>query len=1016
MRSKQYTLWLEPYLESGEVFLHESGRLGDIISDMHGNPSLFLFIGRGSKFQALRWLATPTRSKRKKRCCGEIHLRFDARARSTQESRPILIADGPIPDMAESSSSSSRDTKNPSRSKTCSRDIKWVGHSINTALWNIYANLFSAFTDVVCLLSSDFRGESGIVDFICTWLNTAASRSSPTMCLPRLLIVVEDWTITRPDQFWEDRWKRRFLQLLRKKTSRPLSHAFSHLSIYHFKKDRTSEEFRYLGLRDRLLNESDTITASRIQKKIYFTGKHFGALFNYDYHHFVLNAGIPFNFIKASRLKNPVPKGLGWHLFHLVKKHNKVEQINYFVLPIVASCILMDSYPPGMHDFDPIEIYQTLYQFSWEKALEILPRETRSKICPLQSIISQLYTAKIYFKLEDYRQLHQLVIFSLQDIWRGVYSDTTCLMCLCRRPEYKLPCGHSFCGIDVQRFGDIMTNNPHVYTVDACFLCYNDTGGARFREKPSTKGVLVLSVDGGGVRVVSPFQILSNLQQNLEPYLLDFHIQDLFDIGVGTSSGGIAIMDMILNGSSVSKSMKQFERSSISSFKRRFGRMNWGLCWLLELLISCVEGLYPASNLEGELIKQFGAETTLMDRSAATEKGTKFAVTATGAHNTPFLFSNYNGVGSRPPKLGYKHAYSDDPGNAIHNWEAARCTSAAPWYFKPHHISGVGTFRDGALWENNPVDIAISEARALWSTKIDLVLSLGTGYRVFNAAETDRMSPAQLEELRDLSISSGNMRDAMIASVALDARRRQGPRHRDQLKVPKEFIRYHTDSGKVGHQVHEIEKGRFFRLDVQLQGELPDLDDQEARRQYVGSKALDDLTESLICTLFYFELTSRPIRNRGHISCQGQLLCIIGPEQHEGRTLRRLLDRLTAKRSKFFVSHHALSGDVNDSANIDPSTKRFRIHVELIVPDSDALIPITLQIGNTTCSTNEGQNISASPFTLEALLEAQGWANPFGRANHGPIDPENIIRRPKTTGKRQFMMPHFNRSKRQRFY
>ena len=193
---------------------------------------------------------------------------------------------------------------------------------------------------------------------------------------------------------------------------------------------------------------------------------------------------------------------------------------------------------------------------------------------------------------------------------------------------------------------------------------------------------------------------------------------------------------------------------------------------------------------------------------------------------------------------------------------------------------------------------------------------------------------------------------------------------------------------------------RYFRLNTQLQGKTPALDDVstmaplkfETRKQHSKSKSLDELAECLISTLFYFELTSRPIKNRNHISCQGQILCIVGPGQNEHGKLHRLLNSLTEDGSKFYVAHRPLPGPINSQSKIDPATKLFRVKVELTVRDLDSPIPISLRIGNNKQSMSEGQNISASPFTVNGLLEAQGWNNPFGRADHGPIEPNDITR------------------------
>jgi len=147
---------------------------------------------------------------------------------------------------------------------------------------------------------------------------------------------------------------------------------------------------------------------------------------------------------------------------------------------------------------------------------------------------------------QDFKQSHRHTILSFKDTWKNIHSDSTCLMCLCRRPEYGLPCGHSFCGIDIQRFGTVLDTDPHKFTVQSCFLCSQDTKGAQFGFKPKTKGVNVLGIDGGGVRGVIPLQALLLLEQKLKPYLPEFPVQDLFDVAFGTSSGKLLLFAIII--------------------------------------------------------------------------------------------------------------------------------------------------------------------------------------------------------------------------------------------------------------------------------------------------------------------------------------------------------------------------------------------------------------------------------------------------------------------------------------
>jgi predicted acylesterase/phospholipase RssA len=67
-------------------------------------------------------------------------------------------------------------------------------------------------------------------------------------------------------------------------------------------------------------------------------------------------------------------------------------------------------------------------------------------------------------------------------------------------------------------------------------------------------------------------------------------------------------------------------------------------------------------------------------------------------------------------------------------WEAARCTSAAPTFFKPMFVRvppGPGQwYVDGGLQHNNPSQLALDEAQRIWpQVKRFCLVSIGTGWQ-----------------------------------------------------------------------------------------------------------------------------------------------------------------------------------------------------------------------------------------------------------------------------------------------
>jgi Patatin-like phospholipase len=114
-------------------------------------------------------------------------------------------------------------------------------------------------------------------------------------------------------------------------------------------------------------------------------------------------------------------------------------------------------------------------------------------------------------------------------------SDDTCFVCLRRRPQYGLPCGHCICDNCPRVFGERSKDDPWLFKIRTCFLCGLTTLGVEVKYLPENAGVRVLTLDGGGVRGIATLQYLKALQERIG---LPYPVQENFDLVYGTSSGG----------------------------------------------------------------------------------------------------------------------------------------------------------------------------------------------------------------------------------------------------------------------------------------------------------------------------------------------------------------------------------------------------------------------------------------------------------------------------------------------
>ncbi len=182
--------------------------------------------------------------------------------------------------------------------------------------------------------------------------------------------------------------------------------------------------------------------------------------------------------------------------------------------------------------------------------------------------------------------------------------------------------------------------------------------------------------------------------------------RDLFDLIVGTSSGGITALGLSSPGSgrplryAARRLVRLFENQGEHIFERSLWRKVRSVGGLLE-------GSYSHEALEGVLREHFGA-SNLGDCSVPT------MVTAYDIRNRKTVFLK---------SWSLKHS-------KIECASAARATSAAPTFFEPAELEWDGSKRlliDGAIFINSPAVSAYAEACDLYSEDDIKLLSLGTG-------------------------------------------------------------------------------------------------------------------------------------------------------------------------------------------------------------------------------------------------------------------------------------------------
>ena len=264
----------------------------------------------------------------------------------------------------------------------------------------------------------------------------------------------------------------------------------------------------------------------------------------------------------------------------------------------------------------------------------------------------------------------------------------------------------------------------------------------------TTEKLLVLAIDGGGIKGIIPATFLTLLESRVsELHGSPVQTYQMFDVMGGTSTGGIITIGLTAPMGPGNK--PRTARDVLSTYTNDCGKIfvpvkdetgpdyyataendlgykEEGVEIYLQDLVTTTATLADASNnLANKKVQQVFTTTYLINSS-----GGNIASPLMGRDFGPYLFN-------------WRDAKSS-PEDNYRLWEAARATSAAPTYFPVAHVGGGGGSRsaaaekwalDGGVMSNDPAMFGLAEALVLQpSTPLGdiTVVSLGCGLDRFN--------------------------------------------------------------------------------------------------------------------------------------------------------------------------------------------------------------------------------------------------------------------------------------------
>ena len=264
-------------------------------------------------------------------------------------------------------------------------------------------------------------------------------------------------------------------------------------------------------------------------------------------------------------------------------------------------------------------------------------------------------------------------------------------------------------------------------------LGLHDISSEKIQRQIVSKGKRILSLDGGGMKGLATVRLLRLIELEAKRPL-----RDLFDLVVGTSTGALLAVALMLKGMSLSECEAVYKELGRKVFQRPVHSSENDESWMsvfyrsLHMKTEHVRAVVVGCKHDTVIYEQMLREKchippvgsykieSLIDTSALDVPKIALVSTLTSVSPAqPFIFRNYEYSGEDViNRMG-------SSSNAV--WEAVRASSAAIYYLDTFECRG-NKFQDGALVANNPSLIALQEAGQIWpDDRIELLVSVGTG-------------------------------------------------------------------------------------------------------------------------------------------------------------------------------------------------------------------------------------------------------------------------------------------------
>ena len=343
MSKCKHIAWLELVEGKAGPLLSYGSRLSQLTRELDNPsaqfPSIIFLIGGPLKDRALRHLCRSSYSHQYPKQ-GSINLRTDTRTKRSQYPRWFADCDPTCWQLQPLFE----------RPPTCHRHekifVEWPSNEYEP-YDIILARLLFLFTDVVCIFADDIGGLDAVRKLLSTWAFIGSASSLPQPIRPRVMVIVGGQTtsITQSVMDEED-----FLFHVLEPDGPPLFAAFADIQTYRLPppEDR-SPDSSFVQLGKDISTQLHKSRLSRGDLQAMFSAIHLNSFFEDALHRTSTSPVSLFDFVVSSRQSNPLDRAFGSHVFTFVSAGARTRMPYDDLASHIASAILMDAYPPGMH-------------------------------------------------------------------------------------------------------------------------------------------------------------------------------------------------------------------------------------------------------------------------------------------------------------------------------------------------------------------------------------------------------------------------------------------------------------------------------------------------------------------------------------------------------------------------------------------------------------------------------------------------------------------------------------------